>query len=572
MSEVIRLKKDRVATQETASQISTGNSSEELESIRNAMQFAKHVQMEFASKGDFFCAGDDSHVGSGLSLRPGNASLDVYAPLVSFPRLRRKQLERVDYWIAQDDLLTSLLQVKVDFTVMGMALRPKMAKKISTGNSDATKTQSILDRILLKWDFVKIAEDLLMDWYSKDTMILYWKIKKEVLAGEQDEGIAVDERSKEQLLPGVLEICSLNPAECDWQNSFGQDILRYKIPEALRMQIVNATNKSGEDKKAALQALINSGVELKYIEAVLKGEQWVTLNREDGDNWLIITRARKRHGIARPSMCNIFMPLEIRKAVSEGDFATSFLMKHFILHVKTGESITQGPLAGQRLNWAKEPDINKLNDLLKNTAKSSRVVSNHTVVFDFIFPPKEMWDGAKYENAENRILNFVGLSRVLMSGQGGTNAGGFIGIKRMTASMWSARRKIYLILFNFFDDPEIRKIVGLEDDVDVNAIFDENALKEPRQLLQEVQFLVEDGILDPAIALSELGRDPDTNRVSKLASIEENKKSKLWEPIYTKGGRDRTGQNRKRQQAPGRPANDGTTPGEETRTQSATTS
>lgn len=584
MSLVTRIKKDRspeVSGQEI-DEISTGNFQDEnlaeliktLRSLSIKPTGGEEVAHRVGPNGSdtSYCAVGTAEEGAqyGFSFRPANASTEVYSPNTSFPRHRRGQLERCDYWLGQDDMLDKLIGLKQEFTALGFSLRPQF--KASTGSEESDKQvdelTAKLNRISIKWDFHKIIEDLLLDWFSKDTMILYWKTDPPDTSAQADSvpPATPEARSAEELMPGLHDICALNPAECDWQNSFGQDILTYRIPLALKLKIQQAL--SSANREAALQALRNDGVEDKYIEAVSTGKDTVELLKKDGDNWLVCTRARKRHGIAKPSMWTIFIPLEIRKALTEGEFGASYMMKHFILHVTTGESITQGVLAGQKNNWAKKPDIDALDKAMKNPAKAQRLTTNHTVKFNFIFPPADMWSNARYEKSESRILNWVGVSLVIFSGEGGTNAGGHLSIRRMISNMQSARLKIMRLFFEFFDNPIIRTISKLADDVDVIADFNENVLKEPKQILDEVTLIMREGMGDPAISLAELGRNPNTIRDSKRKSLRENKDSKVWEPVFQKESRTRQGERQVVKSGKGRPANPGTTPDEGTRTQS----
>lgn len=567
--------------------ISTGNSIRVLEPKSRSLldqvgelmsAIAKQGSEEAGATGDgafFYRSVPNNFVDSGISFGPGNASLESYAPITSFPRQRREQLVRVDYWLGNlknihsgDDLLKNLMRVKVDFTALGLGLKAvsedeEDAKKISNGNQELKNFKLKLKRIKRKWDFQKISEDLLQDWFAKDTMILYWKIDKAA-----DSDAPPLERSREAETPRLRDITVLNPADCDWDNSFGYDILRYRIPKEIEVTIRQALSKNLKERTAAVKALIAAGVEKKYFAAVEKGEQFVTLSPADGDHWIVVTRERNRNGIAQPSMRLIFDALEARKFVKEGEFVASFLMKHFILQATTGESITQGALAGLKNNWAKPKDIDKLFDMLANTSKAQRVATNHTVKFNYIFPPADMWDGKKYEKAESRIYDFVGVNVVVMTGQGGTNAGGYLGIKRMIAGMWTARERIGHMISEFFDDLEIREICGVPDDVDVTATFDENALKEPKQLLDEIKFIYQSGLGDPETALSELGRDPNAIRDAKIVAIKFNQTTKVWEPIYIPAPKGTEGKRQVKQDSKGRPAGDGTTENEETRTQS----
>lgn len=519
-----------------------------------------------------------SNLGTG-SFRPGNGSLDAWSPTDALPRTKRKQLQRADYWLGEDDMLASLIQVKTDFGLMGFALRPETSEELSNGKLEEPTEEEAklavkkrlafrqwLDRFQKKWDLEKVLEDLLKDWFSKDTMILYWRLEKESPAGEEGSS-APDERSKEAMAPGLLEITSLNPSDCDWQDSFGQDRLKYYIPQDTIKTITAVMMQPYAERQRAIKVMVEAGVDMKFIQAVQDGKDYVYLDEADGDRWLVMTRNRKRHGIAKPSMYTIFLPLESRKAVSEGEHAASFMMKHFIMHATSGESITQGQAAGTRNLYAKPKEIDRLFEILQDPAKTTRMVTNHTVKINFVFPPSDMWDKKRYEKTEARILNWAGVTLVIMTGDGSTNAGGYLSIKRLISNLDTARRRLSLMFFEFFDQPEIRLICNIPEEYDVTADFNQNVLKEPRQILEEVKTIIGEGMGDPQVALEELGRNPRTIHDSKEESIEQNRTSHVWEPIYSKMQGGREGERQVKQDSKGRPANDSTQVNDETREQ-----
>lgn len=548
-------------------------SQEESQVLLSAMDLVRFFEKEAASRDapGWYASEIETYPGSGDKIHGnnitfGNAARETYSPSTSFPRTIKGKFQRIDYWMENDELLERLVSVKEDICVMGFSLRAsrrKQAKPITPEEvGSIAEYKDTLDLIEKKWDFDSVVSDLLREWISKDTMILYWKL---AVAGNTEGSPPPEPGSKEELIPGLTNICSLNPSDCNWENSFGQDQLEYKINYQIQKRIQDALNLNAKDKAIRLAALIAEGIELKYIEAVAAGKDYVLLKKEDGDRWLIKTRGNRLKGFRCPSMANIFAPLEIRRSVADGDFAASFLMKHFIFHVTQGESIDQGPLAGQRMNWAGKKEVETLHNVLKKVSKAFKLVTDHTVKFNFIYPPKEMWDTAKYAKAESRIYNWGGMTLVIMTGDGGTNASGFIGIKRLIANITAARKKIKGVLFEFFDSPEIKNATKKPENCNAMPSFDENVLKDPKQLLDEIRTMLQEGFGDPAMCVDELGRDSETVKDSKSKSIKENQDSKLWTPMNPKDNRQES------QATAGRPPNAGTTPNEGTRLQSPTT-
>ena len=121
----------------------------------------------------------------------------------------------------------------------------------------------------------------------------------------------------------------------------------------------------------------------------------------------------------------------------------------------------------------------------------------------------------------------------------------------------------------FFEHESIQTSLPAPDGCHIALTFDENALKEPRQLLDEIKFLVENGIEDVRTAARELGRSPDALHTGKMHTKVENSRHGVWEPITgvpgaQTGESDRAGDDR------GRPPGDNTNLTEETRTRTGT--
>lgn len=540
------------------------------------------------------------------------------------PRTLKDKIIRAFYWFSADDLLQGLVGVKRDFTLAGFSLRCKpeegsiLETLLSTGKSGIkvgapippegldippeeldrfkalSEFQQNLNRATRKWEFYDLVSQLIEDWYVCDSMILFWRVDpasvKEGQAGNtgktgansaptggskststdatgktasgEVEVPTSDPTGRDETIPGLLQICALHPALVNWDNSLGRNQLEVAIPDDLQKRI-SAILKLKDGQSEAIQSLLDQGVSQKYIDAVKKNQKYVQLNNKDGEYWLIKTRGRKYYGLAQPSMTSIFLPLESRKMIAEGEFTAGYMMKHFIFHVKMGESIQSGALAGQRLNWASAKETQLMSAEMAKPSKTYRMVTNHTVSFEYIFPPKEMFDPSRYEKSEQRIRNWSGITAAIHTGEGGTYGGGFLGTKKVTASLIDTRKRVDWVMTEFFDHTTIRPLIGVPDNSLVMALFDEQVLKEPKQLLDELKFIMEQGGGDPRSAERELGRDPDAIRQSKLETMLDHQQTAAYQPVYEA--------NKKNQQVDqpnaGRPANPGTTQSEQTRNQ-----
>jgi hypothetical protein len=474
----------------------------------------------------------------------------------TLPRDKRMQVAKALCFYEEDDLLQSLVNVKCDFAMSGFGIHVKEPLQINTSlpddNEDEKKRQAKaeLDRSVVtletkqrledakrKHHLRKVAQDLFRDYFTTDTMILYWRVDPKVSA---DSAPADGIPPEEGVIPGLVDVCALSPKDVDWDNSIGQDILRVRVPDAIRERIMIALNKTTEQERAAAIAeLARQGLGEKWINAVrglnpdgtaAKLPGFAELNRDEGDNWIVRTKGRKHHGICRPTMFSVFLSLELRKSLITGDFSAAFMMKHFVQLIQTGESIDQGQQAGSRNNWLKPKEAKSILKIFQNVSKAMRIVTNHTLKVSFVFPPKEMFNEEKFKTCESRVFNWAGIVIAVMRGEGGTYSGGFIGIKRLIASLQSSREDLSEMYQEFFDHPTIRQRVKLPPKYQAVARFDENVLKEPAQILNEIRFLVQEGLEDPYTALRELGRDPDLVKALKKTSIAEGE---LWNRLIT---------------------------------------
>lgn len=492
---------------------------------------------------------------------------------VENPKDRRGQIIRARYYYDTDDLLGDLIDVKLDIATSGITLQPTPPatfEDTEASQKELIEFRQSLDFLQIDMDFEKLVQDLLKDWFITDSMILYWRIDPTTQNTDQtSESSTPSDAEPRYGIPGIKDICTLNPAEVDWNNSLGRDVLMIDIPKAVQAEINKAfedgNNKNPKQSAAEVRAnLIKQGFGEKWIDAVVAKKTQVELKNEDGDYWAIRTRARRYHGLADPSMKKIFLTLAMRQMMSEGEFSAAFMLKHFIMLLKQGESITQGPLAGNRKNWMKPGDGKKLLTKFSVVAKAMRIAADHTTKIEFVFPPAEMFSAAKFETAENRIHNWVGIAKALMTGDSQNYGGGLLSSKKLIAHIQKVRKEIRLLFYEFFGHSTIAKRVGTPEKFLISVLFDETVLKEPRQLLEEVKFLFQSKISDPRSAAKELNRDPDTLKSSTLQSRQENETLHVWEGVGGQG-EDLPGQGRGA--GGGRPAGDGTQLDEETRNQ-----
>lgn len=426
-------------------------------------------------------------------------------------------------WYEKDDLLNGMVNIICDFCMSGFSLigleTNEMAfnliKMSDEENVEHDKAIAILQDNLnsfnLNFGFTKVIEQMVKDYLISDSMILYWNI-------DSDTG-------------DLVEINALDPRIIDWDNSLGRDIMTIVIPDEVYDRIRDAISKKGAEKTKAINQLLEEGVIKKMIEAVSKGIRVIRLDNEDGDYWLVETKARKHCGLATPSMKTIFIPLAIRLIMTEGDFSAAVMMKHFVMHIQQGETLKDGPAAGTKEHWITQDTADALVNKFKGVNKASVIATDHTVKISFIFPPKEMFEYGRYAKSESRISGFYGVTRTIYDGTEGEYGGAYISIRRLISRINSIRDKINTKVKEFFLHESMDGQIAIPDGVYVGSNFDMQYLKEPRLVLQEVQTLLKEHSLDPETALNELGRDPARIKRNRRNAIRENEELETWKPL-----------------------------------------
>jgi hypothetical protein len=384
-----------------------------------------------------------------------------------------------------DELVQQIIETKLDFLVAGFKNHAKNDK--SRGFYDALNLANDFDQII-----TELADDLL----TTDNAILHWKI------GDEGE---------------LVYVMTLDPAFVKYSNALGQE----------RMEIV----LDPEVKKSILQANKEQQVRIpkKYRDAASMGR--VELKNSDGEYWLVLTTGRRFKGLANPSMAAIFADIRLRNLFVDGDWATAFFAKAFIQLVKSGESIVNGPLAGSKRNWQTKKERTELNNLLKDVSKAMRIVGNHTLKVEHVIPPKEAYAEERYSPVETRIFRWGGIPKVIIEGQGGNYASGFIGKTKLIADMRRKRRMLASFIEKFYRHPTINTKEFDTDDIP-KVRFNEQVLKDPKELIDELKLLLTHATgFSAETTLESLGYEPVTEWDRKRKEMNEDTKLMLM-PMY----------------------------------------
>lgn len=371
-----------------------------------------------------------------------------------------------------NELIGIIVETKLDFLVAGFRNHYR---------EDSSK--KFYDDLVYEHDLDSIVTELADDYLTTGSAILHWKID------DQDGG-------------NIEYIMTLDPGYVEYHTAMGKEKLEIILDPASRSSLRKLTEAQKKD------------IPEKYLRAGSAGK--VELKNEDGEYWMILTDGRKYRGLPNPSMAAIFADLKLREMFVAGDWSLAFFAKAFIQLVKSGESVQSGQFAGTKRLYQTTEENTALNNLLKDVSRALRIVGNHTLEIEQIVPPEEAYSQGKYGAVETRILRWGGVPKVIIEGQGGNYASGFLGKVKMFADIKRKRRRLGKFIERFYRQPTI----NTKEMTPPLVRFDEQILKDTKEQLNELKLLLQYATgFSARSTLEILGHEPDTEWDLKKAEV-----------------------------------------------------
>ena len=430
----------------------------------------------------------------------------------TLPDDRQGQLLKCQENRMKDDFIRVLVDVKAD--IFGNGLRLALSNRGGTSGRSGKRLEAVRD-FAENMRLERVAKELMKDWVCTDSFVLVWFVAK----GNSGERVS--------------SVIRVDPASVEYINAFGVDRLRVPLPESLQTLITTATT---QDKDDALAQLREAGLSEKYIKAIETGETTVELSNEDGEFWYVGTDGPLFDGFAQPSMCSIFMDLEMRAMLKSGDFSFAYLLKNLREHVTAGESIDNGPMAGRRNNWATTADLTALQTLYNSRemqlTQVGRTYTNHTVKSKYEHPPLELFNPMKYQEVKERLISWGGICGAILLGQG-EYAGSSFGVRRFQNKGKGARKEIGDAFRAMFSHQPVMSSLGLATNDKVAVEWDNEILEDAKMTLEKVNAALDRGLLDARTYTETLGWEYDAVMTSKADQIKQYKENQwLFWPLF----------------------------------------
>jgi len=275
----------------------------------------------------------------------------------------------------------------------------------------------------------------------------------------------------------------------EFKRIYRQNILLYKD-----IKMINEMKKAIPPKY--LMALNNKGVTAR--------RDCVELLEEDGEYVELINWRGERDRLVMPQMTAVFPDIRLRMLIRDGDYSIFHHIKHLIHQVKAGKTNTTqsggfglvSEILNQRLTDEK---AQALKAVYSDIDKVMLEITDDTIEHKFNFPDPELFDYRKYLAVEQRILRWGGIALILLDATSSNYSGGYIYLKSLYADVMKWRNAIRRTLEDFY--LTIAPAAGrgglktkmLDPKTRPHVLFDNTMMKEPKQILDEIKFLLDKG-------------------------------------------------------------------------------
>jgi hypothetical protein len=306
-------------------------------------------------------------------------------------------------------------------------------------------------------------------------------------------------------------IIAENPLWVDVVNVFGNEYYKLKMSSGLKT-LFDLLKR----KRIDINQILNAGVDNQDVNPEIKQEILdlvnqlpkhilKSLNGKSSDVLVINQENMYRSTNAKPDYCTysepplmkISEPLELRRLLTASDFATA-TKKNEIIHTKVGDEKLQKTVDPKRIQEVHEK-------LTGQSQGDTYLTTGPDVKIERIGPDPNSWNKGKYEESNNRILIWAGITNTITSGNGAAYGSAVVSLKGLEAIIDDDVLEFDKFVQCFFS--EINKRNHFTGDIEIE--YEPNRLIDFKEQLQLIQWLVDMGIMSYPDACKFYNFDPD---------------------------------------------------------------
>jgi hypothetical protein len=405
------------------------------------------------------------------------------------PSSMRAKFKDARIYADTDDLVQTITRTKADFIQSGFRVESK-----------DKSVQDYCNEINRSFNMDAIVQQMGDSASVENNIIFYSKIEK----GDPQEVNILD--------PYWTEVVPLYVTK----KRVPQKAVVYHLNDDFKALYGEGLTGAGNQNKTTVKDA-KSLLDPRYLQAVRNkgaggigkntegwGRDGVELSAETGEFVEIINHKGLRDQLVAPGMTAIFKDIRLRQMIVDGDYSIFYHVKHLIHQIQAGSSspktLSGNPLVNQLMNQKlTSVQALELKAIYTDIEKVHTEVTDDTVKHIYNFPDPKIFDLNKYIPVEQRILRWGGISLVLIEGSGANYSGGYIYMKSLYNEVMKWRKLIQRTLENFYVTIAPKSGPGAlykkmtAWDTRPQVLFDNNLFKEPKQLLDECRFMLENG-------------------------------------------------------------------------------
>lgn len=382
----------------------------------------------------------------------------------------------------KEPIIGTVIDMMVDFSTSGFI-----------NECEDKEIKKIYDKWAKDINLESTIEEIFLEYYRSGNVSIYKsdkgaKVKKTVKKGKATA-------KEEYVFPSGYTI--LNPTHVIYEGPlmFNQEVAYLKITE----EVVNMV-KQGEP---GVQKLIPDVVR----KAILSGKFAIPLDPELHTR---ITRKKQSYErYATPFLERVFEPVLYKQKLRMMDMSTIEGLVNQLVTVTVGND--EYP--------ASDDDLDAIATLFQTPNKAYTVFWNHTLKVEFHSPEGlDTLNQDKYKQVNDDILAGLGVSRVLIDGQGSNFSTAWVSILSLIERLDNTRNKVKDWL-----ESEYRKIAE-ENNLKTYPVvtFNKMNLREDTYIRDVLLAMYDRGLIDEEDIIKEIGRDYD----SIIQTKKRNKKNR----------------------------------------------
>lgn len=392
-----------------------------------------------------------------------------YTQALKTPTDPHKKIQLAVELYHKEPIIGTVIDLMADFSASGF-----------TNECDDKEIKKLFDKWAEEVKIAELLENIFLEYYRSGNVTIY--------RSEQSAKVTKSTKGRgktsitEYSFPAGYTI--LNPMNVIVEGSllFNQEIIKLQLNEELSKLVKDTSTP---------QSVLNS-LPSDFIKAIRSGGTYVTLDPEYVTR---ITRKRQPYErYATPYVERVFEPILYKQKLRMMDMSTIEGLINQLVTVTVGDKDFP----------ATDDDLKAIAELFQTPNKAYTVFWNHTLKVTFHKPEGiDTLTDDKYKQVNDDILAGLGVSRVLLDGQGANFSTAWVSILSLIERLENARAKVNAWLVGEY------KHIAEKNNLKTypKPRFNRMNLREDTYIRDVLLAMYDRGLIDEEDILVETGRD-----------------------------------------------------------------